>query len=214
MCKWLYRQKFPWGDYLNRTTFRRIKLFKWAYKHRARFSVPIEAGLYIPNVAKQPLIVEMVRFVISQQGPLSPDNDAILVTNIRDHSLADLKVLAILIPSSNFRPECYISAIQKGDMNIIKWLHESGCPLTEMATNSAAFYGKLDILQYLVELGCPINLLICEEIISNFTSISILEYLLSIGALFTDRMGLLIEERGHRALKMWYVRTHARSTKK
>jgi len=42
-------------------------------------------------------------------------------------------------------------------MEVLKYLHEHGCPWNDNAYDYAALYGNLDIFKYLYENGCPWN---------------------------------------------------------
>jgi hypothetical protein len=49
---------------------------------------------------------------------------------------------------------CARAAIN-GNLDVLKYLHENGCPWDEHACAYAAIYGNLDVLKYLRENGCP-----------------------------------------------------------
>jgi len=46
-------------------------------------------------------------------------------------------------------------AVKYGHFELLKWLHENGCPWNEASCNYAAENGRLDILKYLRENDCP-----------------------------------------------------------
>jgi len=47
-----------------------------------------------------------------------------------------------------------IASVEGGQIDIVKWLHENGCPWNSYACNVAASINRLDILQYLHDNGC------------------------------------------------------------
>ena len=48
-------------------------------------------------------------------------------------------------------------AAEEGHLDVLKFLHEMGCPWHELATEAAARGGHLDVLKFLHEKGCPWN---------------------------------------------------------
>ena len=51
----------------------------------------------------------------------------------------------------------FCSAIEKSTeaFDVVKYLHENGCPWSRRVSETAAFHGRLDILKYLHENSCP-----------------------------------------------------------
>ena len=56
---------------------------------------------------------------------------------------------------------CSIAAYG-GSLDLVKYLHENGCPWDKYTCSSAAFYGSIDILKYARENGCPWDTKTCE----------------------------------------------------
>ena len=48
-------------------------------------------------------------------------------------------------------------AAGKGNLEILKWAHENGCPWDDSTPNNAAITGKLESLEWLHENECPFN---------------------------------------------------------
>jgi len=44
-----------------------------------------------------------------------------------------------------------------GNLEILKYLHEIGCPRDEHAFSNAAYSGDIETLKYLYEIGCPLT---------------------------------------------------------
>jgi hypothetical protein len=66
---------------------------------------------------------------------------------------------------------------KEGFLNMLKYLHENGCPWNEWACANAALGGHLEVLKYLHENGCPWN----EDACTNAASgghVNIMKYLL------------------------------------
>jgi len=42
-------------------------------------------------------------------------------------------------------------------MNVLKWLHDNGCPWDATVCAYAAKYGQFEMLKYLLQNGCPID---------------------------------------------------------
>jgi hypothetical protein len=61
---------------------------------------------------------------------------------------------------------CNISA-SKGDLLLLKYAHESGCPWDEYTCQHAAKNGHLECLKYLHENGCPWDAFTCEIAVIN-----------------------------------------------
>ena len=55
------------------------------------------------------------------------------------------------------------NAAKGGHMNVLEYAHENGCPWEEFTCYSAAKGGHLDVLKYLHENGCPWNRYACVE---------------------------------------------------
>ena len=47
-------------------------------------------------------------------------------------------------------------------LDVLKYLHEKGCPCDEWTCEGAAKGGHLDVLEYLHENGCPLNERCCK----------------------------------------------------
>jgi len=47
------------------------------------------------------------------------------------------------------------SQLGGGHLDVLKYLHENGCPWNEMTCECAAAFGHLDVLKYAQENGCP-----------------------------------------------------------
>jgi hypothetical protein len=48
-------------------------------------------------------------------------------------------------------------ATECGNIRLIKWLKENGCPWRDTTFEYAAYYGNLDNMKWLLENGCPWN---------------------------------------------------------
>jgi hypothetical protein len=59
--------------------------------------------------------------------------------------------------------ELMLIAAYHGSLDIIKYLHESGCPKNYKACSAAASKGKLDHLKYMHENGFPWNYKTCSK---------------------------------------------------
>ena len=46
-------------------------------------------------------------------------------------------------------------AARKGNIEMLAWIHQQGCPWDETATEEAARNGQFDALNWLIEHGCP-----------------------------------------------------------
>ena len=55
-----------------------------------------------------------------------------------------------------------ISAASQGDLDMVKYCVENGCPMNARACAYAAEEGHLDVLEYLYEHGCPWNSETCR----------------------------------------------------
>jgi len=45
----------------------------------------------------------------------------------------------------------------KGNVEMLKWMKENGCPWDEEVTATAAVNGNVEFLKWAVENGCPYN---------------------------------------------------------
>ena len=55
---------------------------------------------------------------------------------------------------------CALTA-ESGHLDMLKYLHENGCPWDQQSCQRAAFNGHLDVLKYLHENGCDWNQSVC-----------------------------------------------------
>lgn len=49
----------------------------------------------------------------------------------------------------------YYCAVTGGNLEIIKYLHENDCPWSESTCSNAVYHGHMEILKYLHDNGCP-----------------------------------------------------------
>ena len=56
---------------------------------------------------------------------------------------------------------------QNGNLELLQYLHENGCPWDKRTCSEAALYGHLECLQYAHEKGCPWNEETCSEAAKN-----------------------------------------------
>ena len=61
---------------------------------------------------------------------------------------------------------CHKMALN-GNLDLLKFLHENGCPWDEFTCSEAAIKGRLECLQYLHENGCPWNERTCSRAAQN-----------------------------------------------
>ena len=64
-------------------------------------------------------------------------------------------------PAGLFNEETCAFAAQGGHLEVLKYLHEKGCPWNEETCNAAAFEGHLDVLKYAHEHECPWHDMTC-----------------------------------------------------
>jgi hypothetical protein len=70
--------------------------------------------------------------------------------------LGNLELLKIVEDQSEWRVEKFTTvAARAGQLHILKWAIEKGCPWDPKIIESAAEYGSVEILKFLRELGCP-----------------------------------------------------------
>jgi len=70
------------------------------------------------------------------------------------------------------------TAATHGDIEILKYAHKSGCPLTADVINSAAHHGYLHIIIWLREHGCKWNTSTCKNSIDGY-NFDILKWLIN-----------------------------------
>ena len=58
-------------------------------------------------------------------------------------------------------------AAKKGNICLLKFLHENGCPWNVFITKYFAKNGYLDFLKYAYENGCPWNEYTCIDALNN-----------------------------------------------
>ena len=56
-----------------------------------------------------------------------------------------------------------VAAAENGDLKLLKWLHENGCPWDSSTCASAAKKGNLELLKWLRQNGCPWDSSTCLE---------------------------------------------------
>jgi len=49
------------------------------------------------------------------------------------------------------------------NLEVLKYLHENGCPWNEECCEIASLYEYLEVLKYLHENGCPWNEICCSK---------------------------------------------------
>lgn len=76
-------------------------------------------------------------------------------------------------------PETICSACYYGNVKVLKYAHENGCPWNERASIVASS-GNIKTLKYLIENGCPYNKEDCIESAKEYNQIEIIEYLSSL----------------------------------
>jgi hypothetical protein len=68
-------------------------------------------------------------------------------------------------------------AASNGNLEVLKYLHDNGCPWDSCACAWAAWNGELEVLKYLHTNGCPWD----EDTFSNARGDDVIEYLISNG---------------------------------
>jgi hypothetical protein len=89
-------------------------------------------------------------------------------------------------------------AAAKGHLEVLRFLHEQGCPWNEEACMKAAAKGHLDTLRYLHEQGCPWDERACIEAAKN-GHIEVLQFLHNRGCPWTD-------ECYYATIRGWYAK--------
>ena len=56
-----------------------------------------------------------------------------------------------------------LNAARSGNVEMMTWFLEQGCPLDGMLCTGAAEYGRLEVLMWLREHGCPADLDECTD---------------------------------------------------
>ncbi len=56
------------------------------------------------------------------------------------------------------------STVTSGNLEVVKWLRERGCPWNESACTYAVWNNHIDILKWLRQQGCPWSTWVCEEL--------------------------------------------------
>jgi uncharacterized protein YabN with tetrapyrrole methylase and pyrophosphatase domain len=72
------------------------------------------------------------------------------------------------------------NAAENGHLNILKYLHENGCPWNKWTYIKATRHGHLNVLKYLHENGCPWDENICYWTVRNNHS-HILKWIVAYG---------------------------------
>ena len=62
-----------------------------------------------------------------------------------------------------------------GNVELLKFLHEKGCPWDDWTCTAAAFHGHLECLKYLHENGCPWNGSTCSSV-AEYGHLACLKY--------------------------------------
>lgn len=76
----------------------------------------------------------------------------------------------------NFHKKLCLKAIEKGDLEMLKLIHENGVPFMVEETSAACSVGNLEILMYLRENSCPWNFKCWREPVKT-ANCQILRYL-------------------------------------
>ena len=61
----------------------------------------------------------------------------------------------------------FAAAVSSGNLEMIIWMHENGCPWDQEATVLAAMCDKMETLIWLHENGCPMSANACSEAAEN-----------------------------------------------
>merc|ERR1712159_781309 len=56
---------------------------------------------------------------------------------------------------------------RKGNLELLQFLHEKGCPWDKETCRHAAYYGHLEFLKYAHENGCPWDYMTCSNAACN-----------------------------------------------
>ena len=91
------------------------------------------------------------------------DGGLTLEKAVKRSNLGNLKWLKNVMGDEKFRngklastlQRCMELAVQQGDLNIMKWLHENGAQLDEETFHAAARLGSLENMKWLKENQCP-----------------------------------------------------------
>jgi|LauGreDrversion4_2_1035121.scaffolds.fasta_scaffold16392_1 hypothetical protein len=93
---------------------------------------------------------------------------------------------------------CIVKAAENGNLKILKFLYDNGCPFDWQSFRAAAINGHLDCLKFLVENGV--------ETVDNFSTLSVVidfghfncfKYLVDIGMIISDWMIERSFKKGH-----------------
>ena len=71
---------------------------------------------------------------------------------------------------------CSIAA-SRGHLEVLKYLHQNGCPWNKQACSDAAYRGHLEVLKYLHQNGCPWNEQACLRIAKKDGHLTVVEWI-------------------------------------
>lgn len=95
--------------------------------------------------------LELLRWAVDNGLPV--DEESIMIEAIQGGHCSIIEWR--LTRGIAFSADACFEAASKGDLDLLKRLHEKGAPLDKYVANAAAHYGSTDMLQWLSQKGCP-----------------------------------------------------------
>jgi hypothetical protein len=108
---------------------------------------------------------------------LLPDDSWEIKEAVRKGDLEAIEFLHTSGYKLNLVGEVMSIAVECGRLEVVKYLHERGCPLLEDMCRKAAGSGNLNVLRYLRQHGCGWNIEWCAESAVQHGRLNVLKYI-------------------------------------
>ena len=110
--------------------------------------------------------IECFNYLLNEEISFNKNNIKIFITAAEKGNIDIIKKL--YKNKFSWDENVYEMAAKNGNLEVFKFLYKKECPWNEKTCEIAALFGKQDCLDYAIKKGCPYDKKLCDRLIKEF----------------------------------------------
>jgi len=147
LLQWLKQENCPWSENMYSAAAKKGHVHVLEWLHQEVADVPIDETLCATAAENDQ--IQVLQWMREQRISL----DYVFKYAVR--AGCTHTILSLLSSGYSWDPDTFVVAVEKGDVELLRWLKRRGCPWDEEAFCTASLAGRLDIMKWLRRNGCP-----------------------------------------------------------